>query len=106
MIDIKTEKGNTEIREISGTAAELITDCVIIIGIVSRTMEKHNLKHAGALKDMLKDGYFAEKALLSCEEKHPETTTLISHKALTTEGLFDLQKFMEKVAKGKNYVAD
>ena len=67
MIDIKTEKGNTEIREISGTVPELITDCVIIIGIVSRTMEKHNIKHAGALKDMLKDGYFAEKALLSCE---------------------------------------
>ena len=105
MIDIKTEKGNTEIREISGTAPELITDCVIIIGIVSRTMEKHNLKHAGALKDMLKDGYFAEKALLPCEGKHPETTTQISKKAVT-EGLFALQKLMEKVAKGENYVAD
>lgn len=105
MIDIKTEKGNTEIMEISGTAPELITDCVIIIGVVSRTMEKHNIKHAGALKDMLKDGYFAEKALLQCEGKRPETTTQISQKAVT-EGLFALQKLMEKVAKGENYVAD
>ena len=37
--------------------------------------------------------------------KHPETTTQISKKAVT-EGLFALQKLMEKVAKGENYVAD
>ena len=105
MIDIKTEKGNTEIREISGTVPELIADCVIIIGIVSRTMEKHNLKHAGALKDMLKDGYFCREGAAVMRRKTPGNNNADKPKAVT-EGLFALQKLMEKVAKGENYVAD
>ena len=98
MIDLKTEKGNTEIREISGNATELIADCIMIVGLVSRAMKKYNLKHAGALEDMLKDGCFAARALESRKGTRPATTQ-ISKKELT-EGLLALQKFMEKHAKG------
>lgn len=100
MIDVRTEKGNTEIKVIHGTVTELITDCTIIIRIIYRTMKKKNPKCAAAFKDVLQSGFFAERVLdesiYSTQEPDKEIT----------EGLFALQKLMTETAKGGDHVAD